>query len=111
LLSKISKVVSIPKEKGRGESVRFRNWNDRQCRDYLQYKKKETDKAMPKGVSRLRVCCLKVMDRCSPTASPHPSDDEGSVTSITEETTKDTESDVIGEGWGGEVTTDMMELI
>jgi hypothetical protein len=35
---------------------------------------------MPKGVGLLRVRIFAVMGRGSPTASPHPSDDEESIT-------------------------------
>jgi hypothetical protein len=34
---------------------------------------------MPKNVGPLRARCKEVMGRVSPTASPHPSDDEASV--------------------------------
>jgi hypothetical protein len=51
------------------------------------------------------------MDPCSLTASAHPSDDEGSVTSITQDTTKDMDSDVMGEALGEGVRTAMMQLI
>ena len=42
LLTQISKVHTIRNEKGRGEETGFQSWNDRQCRDYLQYKKVDT---------------------------------------------------------------------
>jgi hypothetical protein len=45
----------------------------------LQYKKAETDGAMPKEVGPLRAKCLEVMHRVSLKASPHPSDDEASM--------------------------------
>jgi hypothetical protein len=46
----------------------------------LQYKKAETDGAMPKGFGPLRVKCLEIMHRASPTVSPHTLDDEASIT-------------------------------
>jgi hypothetical protein len=57
----------------------FANWNGRQLEDYLQYKKNDSDKAMPKKVGPLRLKCQEVMRRTSPIASPHQSDDETSV--------------------------------
>jgi hypothetical protein len=50
------------------------------------------------------------MERVSPMTSPHLSDDEESITSITKDITKDTDSDGMGEALG-KVTTDMMQLI
>jgi hypothetical protein len=41
--------------------------------------KSDADGAMPKNVGPLRVRCKEVMGRVSPTAYPHPSDDEASV--------------------------------
>ena len=78
-LARIRKVAANREEKGCGEENEFKKWDARQCRDYLQYKKIETDGAMPKKVGPLRVRCKEVMGRVSPTASPHPSDDEASV--------------------------------
>jgi hypothetical protein len=80
LLGRIRKVQLIRDEKGPGtEAAGFLTWSARQCRDYLQYKRLDTDGAMPKNVGPLRLRCLEVMGRTSPTASPHPSDDEASV--------------------------------
>ncbi len=39
-----------------------------------------------KHVGPLRICCVEVIGRASPTASPHPSDDEASVSDEREET-------------------------
>jgi hypothetical protein len=40
---------------------------------------------MPKKVEPMRLKCQEVMGRASPIASPHPSDDERSVTENNEE--------------------------
>jgi hypothetical protein len=86
LLSKIKKVKENREAKGRGELNEFANWDARQCRDYLQYKRrKDTDPAMPKNVGPLRKRCQEVSGRVSPMASPHPSDDETSVVEENEE--------------------------
>jgi phage terminase small subunit len=86
LLSKIRKVKETRARKGRGELTRFENWDAKNCRDYLQYKRrKDIDTAMPKNVGPLRTRCLEVMGRGSPIASPHSSDDETSVMEDNEE--------------------------
>jgi hypothetical protein len=64
----------------------------RQLRDYLQYKKNDIDKAMPKKVGPMRLKCLEVMGRASPIASPHQSDDDASVTEENEESQENEES-------------------
>ena len=70
-------------------------WSARQCRDYLQYKRLDTDGAMPKNVGPLRIRCLEVMGRASPTVSPHPSDDEASVSDEREETDEGGEPNLV----------------
>ena len=78
-LDRIEKVAAIRQKKGRGEENEFKNWDARQCSYYLQYKKVDTDGAMPKKIGPLRAKCKEVMGRASPTVSPHASDDECSV--------------------------------
>jgi hypothetical protein len=95
LLSRIRKVQTIREEKGQGTGAEvFLTWSARQCRDYLQYKRRDEDAAMPKTVGPLRVRCDEVRGRTSPTASPHPSDDEASIGDVpTRE--EDTDGDVL----------------
>jgi hypothetical protein len=96
LLAKIRKVKENRDAKGRGELNGFVNWDARQCRDYLQYKRrKDSDPAMPKTVAPLRQRCLEVMGRVSPMASPHPSDDENSLAEESEEREESEESDLV----------------
>jgi hypothetical protein len=85
LLGRIEKVRKNREKKGRGENNGFLNWTPRECRDYLQYKKRDADTAMPKIVGALRGRCKEVMERGSPIASPHASDDETSVREENEE--------------------------
>jgi hypothetical protein len=92
LLSRIWKVQLIWEEKGHGtEAEGFLTWSAHQCRDYLQeeYKRLDTDGAMPKNVGPLHIRCQEMMGRASPMASPHPSDDEASVSDVREETDED----------------------
>jgi len=79
VFAQIRKVTANREEKGHGEENEFKNWDARQCSDYLQYKKFDTDGAMPKNVGPLRARCKEVMGRVSPTVSPHTSDDEASM--------------------------------
>ena len=96
LLGRIKKVKLIRDEKGPGtEAAGFLTWSARQCRDYLQYKRLDTDGAMPKNVGPLRIRCLEVMGRASPTVSPHPSDDEASVSDEREETDEDGQPNLV----------------
>jgi hypothetical protein len=95
LLSKIRKVEAIRSKKGRGELNGFRNWDTRQCCDYLQYKKTDADGAMPKNVGPLRLKCQEVMGRVSPIASPHSSDDEASVVEDNEESGNNEDSGLV----------------
>ena len=85
LLSKIRNVEANRQARGCGELNGFQNWDARQCCDYLQYKKTDTNTAMPKSVAALQLRCQEVMDRVSPMASPHPSDDENSTGEENEE--------------------------
>jgi hypothetical protein len=52
------------------------NWNARECRTYLQWKKKNDDSAMPNTIGALRTRCKEWSSRPSPNVSPHSSDDE-----------------------------------
>jgi hypothetical protein len=72
----IKKVAIHREKKGRGELQGFMNWNEQNCKDYLQYKKNKEDPAMPKGAKVVRARCVTLICRPSPTASPHASDDE-----------------------------------
>jgi hypothetical protein len=92
LLDRIKKVGKNRVEKGRGESNGFAHWNNRQLGEYLQYKKNDSDKAMPKTAPPRRLKCLEVMGRASPIASPHASDDDASVTEENEERQENEES-------------------
>jgi hypothetical protein len=85
LLGRIEKVRQNREKRGRGENNGFINWTPRECRDYLQYKKRDADTAMPKNAGPLRGRCREVMERGSPIASPHASDDETSVREENEE--------------------------
>jgi hypothetical protein len=51
-------------------------WNGKECSHYLQYKKKNGNAAIPKGISLLRQKCQEVRGRASPSCSPHTSDTE-----------------------------------
>ena len=51
-------------------------WNLKDCGTFIQYKKLDTDKAMPSKVVDRRQRCLEVMYRPSPCCSPHESDNE-----------------------------------
>jgi hypothetical protein len=96
LLERIKNVCVIREEKGCGESNGFANWNGRQLEDYLQYKKNDSDKAMPKGVGPQRLKCQEVMGRASPIASPHQSDDETEENEESGESEESEESLAVG---------------
>jgi hypothetical protein len=53
LLDQIQTFCNNIEEKGRGELNGFANWNMRQLGDHLQYRKNDSDKAMPKKVEPL----------------------------------------------------------
>ena len=53
------------------------NWNTKDCKLFIQYKKVEGDAAMPTRIDDLRVRCQLIAQRPSPIPSPHSSDDEG----------------------------------
>jgi hypothetical protein len=46
-----SESFRLIEKRGHDEENGFQNWDGEQCRDYLQYKKRDTDKAMPKTLS------------------------------------------------------------
>ena len=71
LLSRITKVMVL-----RGKKPNISDWSGKECRIYIQYKKMNTDPAMPTAVSKLRERCHPASGRTSPTCSPHASDDE-----------------------------------
>ncbi len=48
-----------------------------------------------KNVGPLRICCMEVIGRASPTASPHPSDDEASVSDEREEMDEDGQPNLV----------------
>jgi len=68
-------ITSLHETKGNN----FLNWNARECRMFLQYKKVDGDPAMPSKVEDLRNRCSAIAHRASPTSSPHASDDEGEI--------------------------------
>jgi hypothetical protein len=51
-------------------------WNMKDCANYIQYKKRKGDVAMPKSLGELRARCISVDDRASPDCSIHASDDD-----------------------------------
>jgi hypothetical protein len=52
------------------------DWNMKDCRDYIQYKKRSGDPKMPKTLTQLRNQCAVIDGRSSPDCSVHESDDE-----------------------------------
>jgi len=70
-LERIAKVVNL-RQLGKDPST----WNAMECKAFLQYKKRETDSAMPTKINGLRSRCEEVKNRSSPTKSVHASDDE-----------------------------------
>lgn len=54
-------------------------WTNKECSQFIQYKKQKNDTAKPKTILELRLRCAEIKGRCSPTCSPHPSDDEESI--------------------------------
>ena len=52
------------------------NWSSKDCKIFLQWKKKLDDPAMPKGIVPLRARCKEWANRPSPNVSPCSSDDE-----------------------------------
>jgi hypothetical protein len=51
-------------------------WNMKDCRDFIQYKKQSGDPKMPTSLALLRERCIIVDGRSSPDCSVHESDDE-----------------------------------
>jgi hypothetical protein len=51
-------------------------WNMRDCREYIQYKKRNGDPKMPTSLPLLRQRCGIIDGRSSPDCSVHESDDE-----------------------------------
>ena len=82
MIGRISSIKSIGEKKGNGEGNGFKKWNIKEMHAYLQYKKVETDKAMPATAAPTRARLLTVMHRASPICSPHASDDEESPPTI-----------------------------
>lgn len=74
--ARIDTIANIRQSKGRGEQNGFHGWTTEQLRAYVQYKKVDADAAMPTTVAPLRVRCLEIMGRLSPSVSPHVSDNE-----------------------------------
>ena len=73
----ISKVAQTRTKKGTGEYDAFAKWTTKECSTYLQYKKRPDDAEMPSLVKDLRSRCRSIMERKSPSVSPHASDDVG----------------------------------
>ena len=76
LIGLISKVAQTRTKKGTGEENAFAKWTTNECSIYLQYKKQPDDAAMPSKVKDLRSRCRSIMERNSPSVSPHASDAE-----------------------------------
>ena len=52
------------------------HWSSKDCKIFLQWKKKTDDPAMPTGILPLRARCKEWAKRPSPNISPSSSDDE-----------------------------------
>jgi hypothetical protein len=55
-------------------------WNMKDCSNYIQYKKRKGDLAMPKSLGELRARCTIIDGRASPDCSIHLSDDDDEIT-------------------------------
>jgi hypothetical protein len=47
------------------------SWNMKDCRDFVQYKKKKGDPKMPSAIPLMRQRCINVQGRTSPDCSVH----------------------------------------
>jgi hypothetical protein len=56
-----------------------KQWNQKDCRDFVQYKKRKGDGKMPSSLPLLRQLCDNVQGRQSPDCSVHSSDNEEDV--------------------------------
>ncbi len=75
---------------GHESTHHFAAFNKEECATYLQYKKQSAkDPGMPKGLPERRARCLEWMNRPSPTASPHASDDESEGEEVADEDVSD----------------------
>jgi hypothetical protein len=54
----------------------MKDWNAKECRDYIQYKKRSGDPKMPTSLPLLQQRCAVIDGRSSPDCSVHESDDE-----------------------------------
>jgi hypothetical protein len=54
----------------------MKDWNAKECREYIQYKKRSGDQKMPTSLPLLQQRCAVIDGRSSPDCSVHESDDE-----------------------------------
>jgi hypothetical protein len=54
----------------------MKDWNQKECREYIQYKKRSGDPKMPTSLPLLQQRCAIIDGRSSPDCSVHESDDE-----------------------------------
>ena len=80
----INALLGLRDKYGYDSTHRFVGFSRDECGTYLQYKKIAGDPGIPKDLQRRRDRCLGWMNRPSPTASPHQSDDEGDGDSMDE---------------------------
>jgi hypothetical protein len=57
----------------------MKQWNQKDCRDFVQYKKRKGDQKMPSSLLLLQQLCTEVQGRQSPDCSVHASDTEDDV--------------------------------
>lgn len=58
------------------DRTKMNNWSSKECKIFLQWKKRIDDQAMPTGIVSLRARCKEWANRLSPNISPSCSDDE-----------------------------------
>ncbi|KAL3804780.1 hypothetical protein ACHAW5_001887 [Stephanodiscus triporus] len=99
LHGKLARAVQALREKwGHEKTHCFEQCDKNECGAYLQYKKQQKDKAMPKDLIARRGRCVEWITRPSPTASPNQSDEEdtaleGEVEECVDEDDNENESD------------------
>jgi hypothetical protein len=57
----------------------MKQWSQKGCRDFVQYKKRKGKNKMPSSLLLLRQLCIDVQGRQSPDCSVHASDTEDDV--------------------------------
>jgi hypothetical protein len=72
----VSAVTELRAKWGHEKTHFFQQCDKNECRAYLQYKKQQKDKAMPKDLPGQRQRCVEWIGRPSPTSSPYQSDKE-----------------------------------